>query len=520
MRRRAACVSSRARGASPPVSGAAVEPHAPVTRAVKVAAGTAHVQTVLDQQGTGRVTHQPDGSIVWEPIGIAGSDASSNARGKRPLPEAVLRRILGLAELAGACSLAMGATVAAAATLVHVDRAYKNGTNLTTGQLTGAVANTVASSFAGLSAGLLLGPMRATTQLVRASIKPIAAGLLVHRGVRFVRARFIGVPGLLRGLESGSLPQRLRALAGIVARALASEQFRRDFASCSGFTLLLRLLEDCLAEAQAGSAAGPGVLPPMLPPTVHALEGLLRSPVAVDACVAHGGVPLLLQLLPPPADATQRSEGGASPTLRSSGSSTSGSMLVHSPGSSGGAAAGVCTSDPELCASALTCLSHVSGTTHGRAAIRCAGGIPVVASALLRAVPGSIQARPAVATLSALAGDDEGKAALGDAAPMAALLVATGHEATCDAAIGALLSCVRGNAASQVLLSKQHGASAALRTCAAARGSGAATAAADVASLLNILASFPADAPCNWPAPAGSPLSKAATEEYEMVSHV
>mmetsp|Transcript_26583 Transcript_26583/g.78968 ORF Transcript_26583/g.78968 Transcript_26583/m.78968 type:complete len:504 (-) Transcript_26583:379-1890(-) len=482
-------------------------PPAALTRPVKVVHDTGSVQTVLDQQGAGRVTHQPDGTIVWEPILDVRTDSYTSK--STPLSERALRRLIGLAELAGAISLAMGASVAAASTLVHIDRAYKNGTNLTTGQLTISVANTVASSFAGLTTGLVLGSLRGVAQLARASTRPVILGLVLHRGVRFARNRLRGAHFLANDLSSHSPLERLRALAGIISRAMASEQFRKDFASCSGMTLLLRLLEDCLAEAAAERAAGPGVIPPLLPSTMRALGVLLQNRECVDSCVVNGGVPLILQLLPTCCGKSTSVDVGASPSCSSA-----------APSHAGSSAAGEsrCLADvEELVVSALTCLASVSHTAAGCAAIRCAGGVRAVVSTLSQSALGSSIAPPAVAVLHALGRDTESKAALGEAGAVAALLRATSHEATSAEAVCALHTCVHGCAANQVLLSKEYGASAALRGCSAVRSHKTFRGQADAAALLKILSRFSAETPCHWPAPAGSPLCM-ATDEYELVA--
>ncbi|KAG1672845.1 hypothetical protein FOA52_004649 [Chlamydomonas sp. UWO 241] len=562
MRRRATSSSVRAAQPRTPVAAGTSNDAAPaVARAVYSTHGSASVQTVLDQQGSGRVTHQPDGSIVWEPLADGAEHTSSGSGGRLmsglSLSERTRRRLLGLAEIAGAVSIAMGGAVAAAATLVHVDRAYKNGTSLTTSQLSAAVANTVSSAFAGLVGGLLLGPVRGVTQLVRASAKSVLAGLLIHRAATALRSRVGGARAAARGLRAREPGALMRTLASIVARALASEQFRRDFESCSGFKLLLKLIEDCVAAARdAAAGAAPGVLPPVLPRALAAADALMRAGGAssVDACVYAGGVPLLLSLLSPVAPprtaaaaatpvnvAPTMMTGGDAPRPARTGTSSPASSAVSACDSSGGGGAsggasgasgggGVC--GDEAAAAALACLGHVAASASGCAAIRAADGVPVLVAALSRCTPtlsnslrssssaGSASAATTVAARSAallgsLASDADGKAALRDARALPALLRALGHESTAAPAASALASAVRGCAPNQDALSRAYGASAALRSVPTLRSAVSNTdnsAPSDVAALLTVLARFPPESPCHWPEPEG-----AATEEYEMV---
>ena len=73
----------------------------------------------------------------------------------------------------------------------------------------------------------MLGPVSAASSLALVLSKPIIGGLLIHRGVVWIRRRATGVVKIMRLLSSSDLAKRLKGLAGIVAHT-ACDRFKEE----------------------------------------------------------------------------------------------------------------------------------------------------------------------------------------------------------------------------------------------------------------------------------------------------
>lgn len=496
----------------------------------------AAVQTVLEQQGLGRIIHAPDGTIIWEPL-PEGKPVDEGG----PLHKLAARKLLGMLEVTASVVLATSGVVAATSTWQHVDRAYTTGNALTSGQLTSAVTHTVASTVAGLMTGAVLGPVRAASHLVSKVVRPLAVGLVIHRGVIWARRNLLGgVVSLIRRLHSGDVRKVLDALRTIVTCAL-SEVFRKEFARFSGIQALLQLLADTLAKA----GAVPGVLPPGMAPggalvgstmfqlVLQALEALLHSAECKEACLAAGGAPLLVSCLanicasqPPSLHSTVAALASPTPTRCMPRRSSSGYTVSSFDGSSdlsfGHVAGPGRASTSKQCSSgtgsadpaclALSCLTHLAMLPAARNSIREEGGVPIIVSFLSK--PSAPSALHAVRLVQVMSCDAASKDDIGRSGGMPALVAVIESSApysqTQADAVAALESLIKGSPANQLALAQVPGSFPRLSTSHAVLGPVCHSSKAGLQALMSVLSRFPDSLPCHHAVPSPSGTSRVA----------
>ncbi|GAX74086.1 hypothetical protein CEUSTIGMA_g1536.t1 [Chlamydomonas eustigma] len=485
------------------------------------------VQTVVDQQGSGRVVHKPDGTIVWEPLLTRGSPSLPGKGG------VTAGRLSNALETAGWAVLAVSGVVASTSTIQQVHQAHRLGIPITSSQLTSAVAHTVASTLAGMITGTILGPVRAVTTVAAFMVRPVLGGLVLHQGVMWARRSLMGVMGLIRKLQSGNCMVQLEAVGAIITRALSSDKFRQEFCRFRGVELLLKMISEALVEAAGTSGVVPGVLPagtgsataaaatssPLLQLLAKALEVLLRNQECRDSCITAGGVPVILKLLS--CASAPVLNMGMSTLSQTTYSKCSSPTHAQSSDSSDSISSKMYAATPRLAihhekvpatlaSSAITlqelsmsCLSHLSTHPAAKDAIREAKGMPLIVSLLSSKSEPSAghHIEQAMVLLQALAVDPRVKDDLGRAGAVPALLeviISAGPQSPVHSdALVVLHSLLKGSRNNQLALAQVPGSFSQLRTVVAALGPSWLPCKSDIHGLLTVLSRFPPDMPCH-----------------------
>ncbi|KXZ53914.1 hypothetical protein GPECTOR_6g832 [Gonium pectorale] len=414
---------------------------------------------VIDHQGAGKVMHKPDGTVVWEPAPQSNGDAAGGRfnNGRTVLQDVALATGVGM--------VGLPAYIGLMSALVSADAAAK----LTATELAGLVAHNVSGYVAGTVAGVIMGPLLAARLVVGVAARPALLFAVARAGVGAWRRWGGGVACLLRKLHSPDAARVLEALRAIIAAASrGSPRFAREFNRLKGMEALLSKLADALPDC------------PLLHLIAQALAELCKDQECRESLVAAGGVPRLVSLLQSP-----------NPAVSVHGLAALGLLADNALAVEAIREAGGLTRLVELTAAAVapTPAPAVSLTTPaaGGAASAAASAAPTAAAAAAKRAT----LMPAVKLLQALSLDPAGKAAIGAAGGVAALLeVVARSEPRSEAqsaAIGALHNALRGCPENQRALAALPAASEVLRGALAGYGPCWQPAKGDLHALLNVL---------------------------------